>query len=170
MAREAPSPSPRVERCTTAQVLPLRLAVLRDGTPSQDANYSEDELPGAVHLAIREQTGVTSTDGTFSNGLVIATSTWIPRPYPLDQATPPPVAVQLKGMAVAKAAQGQGLGAALLVAGIELATDLGAKCVWARARDSALYFYERRGFKTVGEQFIDEATGMGHHIVVTWLR
>jgi len=103
-------------------------------------------------------------------GQVIATSTWIPRPYPFDEATPPTPAVQLKGMAVAKTAQGLGLGAALLASGIEHATSLGAKCVWARARDSALYFYERHGFETVGEQFIDEATGMGHHVVVTWLR
>lgn len=170
MASETPFLAPKVERCTTAQILPLRLAVLRDGTPSQDANYSEDELPGAVHLAIREQTGGTSTDDTFTSGVVIATSTWIPRPYPFDQATPPTTALQLKGMAVAKAARGQGLGAALLAGGIEHATSLGAKCVWARARDSALYFYERHGFETIGEQFIDEATGMGHHIVVTWLQ
>ena len=170
MASEAPFLAPRVERCTTAQILPLRLAVLRDGTPSQHANYSEDELPGAVHLAIREQTGVTSTDGTFTNGMVIATSTWIPRPYPFDQSTPPATALQLKGMAVAKTAQGQGLGAELLAAGIELATSLGASCVWARARDSALYFYERHGFEVVGEKFVDEATGLSHHIVVTWLQ
>ena len=149
--------APRVERCTTAQILPLRLAVLRDGTPSQDANYGEDTMPGAVHLAIRQE------------GEVAATSTWIPRPYPLDKATPPVSAVQLKGMAVAKAAQGSGLGAELLAAGIEHAKSLGATCVWARARDSALYFYERHGFEIAGDQFIDEATGMGHHIVVTWL-
>lgn len=159
------SSAPRVERCTTAQILPLRLAVLRDGTLSQDANYSEDEFPGAVHLAIREQ-----TDGTSTDGIVIATSTWIPRPYPFDQATPPATALQLKGMAVATTVQSRGLGAALLAAGLELAASLGASCVWARARDSALYFYERHGFDEVGEQFIDEVTGLGHHIVVTWLQ
>jgi hypothetical protein len=38
--------------------------------------------------------------------------------------------------------------------------------VWARARDNALYFYERNGFATVGDQFIDEATGLGHHLVM----
>ena len=159
------SSAPRVERCTAEQVLPLRLAVLRDGTPSQDASYSEDELPGAVHLAIRERSNGNSIDGA-----IIATSTWIPRPYPFDEAIPPAPAVQLKGMAVAKAAQGTGLGTALLAAGRDYATALGAECVWARARDSALYFYEHHGFEAIGEQFTDEATGIGHHIVVTWLR
>ena len=170
MASEVRSSAPRVERCTTAQVLPLRLAVLRDGTPSQDANYSEDEFPGAVHLAIRERSNGNSIDGNSMDGAIIATSTWIPRPYPFDQAIPPALAVQLKGMAVAKTAQGSGLGAALLAAGKDHATALGARCVWARARDSALYFYERHGFEAIGEQFTEEATGMGHHIVVTWLR
>lgn len=170
MINEACSSVPKVERCTIAQILPLRLAVLRDGTPSRDANYSEDTMPGAVHLAIREARAAQQTGGDFSDGPVIATSTWIPRPYPFDQATPPATALQLKGMAVAKTAQGSGLGTALLAAGIEHATALGAKCVWARARDSALYFYERHGFEEVGEQFIDEATAMGHHVVVTWLQ
>lgn len=175
MSNVVRSSAPRIERCTTAQVLPLRLAVLRDGTPSQDANYSEDELPGAVHLAIRERTNGDSVDGNpidgnSIDGAIIATSTWIPRPYPFDEAIPPAPAVQLKGMAVAKAAQGTGLGTALLAAGRDYATALGAECVWARARDSALYFYEHHGFEAIGEQFTDEATGIGHHIVVTWLR
>ncbi len=170
MVSETPFSAPKVERCTTAEILGLRLAVLRDGTPSLDANYSEDTMPGAVHLAIRDDRANEQTGTDAVAGQVIATSTWIPRPYPFDQATPPTPAVQLKGMAVAKTAQGLGLGAALLASGIEHATSLGAKCVWARARDSALYFYERHGFETVGEQFIDEATGMGHHVVVTWLQ
>jgi len=38
--------------------------------------------------------------------------------------------------------------------------------VWARARDSALYFYERRGFEVHGDGFMDEPTAMPHHIVL----
>jgi hypothetical protein len=41
----------------------------------------------------------------------------------------------------------------------------GAGIVWARARDSALKFYEKNGFTTVGDAFLDEATGMSHHLV-----
>jgi len=29
-----------------------------------------------------------------------------------------------------------------------------------------LYFYGRNGFATVGDQFIDEASGLGHHLVM----
>lgn len=149
-----PDPTPPawvVERCSTLEILPLRMSVLRDATPSRDPRYEQDDLEGTVHLAVRD------------NDEIIATSTWYPRPWPHDPSVP---AVQLRGMAVAKHVQGRGLGGVVLRAGIHHARALGAQYVWARARDSALYFYERHGFTVVGDGFIDEATGFGHHLVV----
>jgi GNAT superfamily N-acetyltransferase len=73
--------------------------------------------------------------------------------------------VQLKGMAVDDTLQGGSLGAALIEHGITHARSGGARLVGARARDSALYFYERRGFAVTGDGFMDEPTGMPHHIV-----
>ena len=69
-------------------------------------------------------------------------------------------------MAVAKKLQGSGIGAELLSAGVSQAEDQGAHYIWARARDSALNFYTRNGFAVFGEQFVDDATGMGHHLVM----
>ncbi|MEI7882556.1 MAG: GNAT family N-acetyltransferase [Actinomycetota bacterium] len=135
----------------TSEVLVLRMSVLRDGTPSQDPRYAEDDTEGSVHLGIRE------------SGVLVACSTWLPRPWPLDDGAP---ATQLRGMAVAKNLQSKGLGRILLQAGIDRAVSMGSTYVWARARDNALYFYERNGFKTIGEQFIDEASGLGHHLVM----
>ena len=94
---------------------------------------------------------------------MVACSTWLPRPWPLDQSAP---ATQLRGMAVAKHLQSQGLGNILLQAGITRAKTLESTYVWARARDRALYFYERNGFETIGDQFIDEASGLAHHLVM----
>ena len=140
-----------VEEVPTDEVLVLRMSVLRDGTPSQDPRYAEDDTDGSVHFGIRER------------GVLIACSTWLPRPWPLDIDAP---ATQLRGMAVAKHLQSKGLGRILLDAGITRAKSLNSTYVWARARDNALYFYERNGFTTVGDQFIDEATGLGHHLVM----
>jgi predicted GNAT family N-acyltransferase len=42
--------------------------------------------------------------------------------------------------------------------------------VWARARDSAIGFYERAGFTVVGDVFVDDATGLDHHLVVLELQ
>jgi GNAT superfamily N-acetyltransferase len=140
-----------VEQVPTAEVLVLRMSVLRDGTPSQDPRYAEDDTEGSVHLGIRD------------SGVLIACSTWLPRPWPLDVEVP---ATQLRGMAVAKHLQSKGLGRILLDAGITRAKSLNSTYVWARARDNALYFYERNGFAIVGDQFVDEATGLGHHLVM----
>jgi GNAT superfamily N-acetyltransferase len=140
-----------VEEVPTSEVLVLRMAVLRDGTPSQDPRYADDDTEGSVNLGIRE------------SGLLVACSTWLPRPWPLDQTAP---ATQLRGMAVAKHLQSKGLGNILLQAGITRAKTLESTYVWARARDRALYFYERNGFETIGDQFIDEASGLGHHLVI----
>jgi len=140
-----------VEQVPTAEVLVLRMSVLRDGTPSQDPRYADDDAEGSVNLGIRE------------SGILVACSTWLPRPWPLDQSAP---ATQLRGMAVAKHLQSKGLGCILLDAGISRAKSLDSTYVWARARDNALYFYERNGFKTIGEQFIDDASGLGHHLVM----
>ena len=141
----------RVAQVSTEDLLPLRMAVLRDGTPSQDPRYKQDEYPGCVHL------------GIYENQELIACSSWIPQEWPLDEHLP---AVQLKGMAVAKHLQGSGVGAELLRAGVQRAEDDGAHYIWARARDSALKFYTQNGFDVFGDQFIDEATGMGHHLVM----
>jgi GNAT superfamily N-acetyltransferase len=139
-----------VRQLPLEQVLDLRVRVLRRGTPFTHANYPEDSYPDAVHFGI-----VRDSD-------VIATSTWFSKECPEAQGVP---AVQLKGMAVDDTLQGGGLGAALIEHGITHARSLGVRLVWARARDSALYFYERRGFAVTGDGFMDEPTGMPHHIV-----
>ena len=148
------SMSNNVEQLTLNKVLPLRVEVLRKGTPTGHCSYPEDSYDDAVHLGI-----VRDRD-------VVATSTWFNKACPLQDDL---LAVQLKGMAVSERLHGAGLGEQLIAAGIALAADRGASLVWARARDSALGFYIKCSFTAVGDGFIDEPTGMPHHIVVRHL-
>ena len=131
-----------------ADIMELRVRVLRKGTPVSHCNYPEDKLPDVVHLAI------------FGSDGAIGTSTWFSKECP---ERPGVRAVQLKGD---EHLHGAGLGALLVNSGLGLARSRDAEIVWARARDSALGFYERLGFEAVGDGFIDEPTGMPHHIVV----
>lgn len=144
----------RVEELTIADILDLRMSVLRRGTPSQSATYAEDDDPSTRHLGVR-------IDDT-----VVACSTWVQRSYPLDTGRK---AMQLKGMAVADHLQGTGIGRDVLLAGIALAEQLHCDYVWARARNSAMGFYVRNGMNVVGEEFVDEATAMPHHLVMKLL-
>lgn len=143
-----------VERVSFEDIHELRVRVLRKGTPVTHATYAEDDYDDVVHLGIRE------------NNHVVATSTWFSKECPEQTGVP---AVQLKGMAVDDLLQASGYGRALIDAGLSLAVERGALLVWARARDSALGFYEKCGFRSVGEEFIDEPTAMPHHIVIRHL-
>ena len=144
----------------TADILPLRLKVLREGTPSKDPRYAEDDLDITRHIAL------------FDSDEIIATSTWLTRDFPQISLVIPDLqlpGVQLRGMAVDHHLQGCGIGAQLLNHGVAYAKSLGAGLVWARARDSALRFYEQNDFRVVGDAFNDEATGMSHHLVVRFI-
>lgn len=133
------------------EIMGLRIAVLRIGTPVTTCDYPEDLYDDVVHLGIRR------------NGTVIGTSTWFAKECPEALGE---TAMQLKGMAVDTQFHGQGLGALLIDAGITHARTRSIQLVWARARDSAMGFYERCGFTSMGEQFIDGPTAMPHHIVL----
>jgi predicted GNAT family N-acyltransferase len=132
----------------------LRGRVLRDSTASREVTFDGDGLPTTAHLGI--------ADGDR----VVAVSTWLVAPF-TDR--PGATAVQLRGMATEPSLQGQGLGAMLLDAGLRRARTDGADLVWARARTSALAFYLAHGFVAVGQEFIDDTTGLPHVIVARQL-
>jgi GNAT superfamily N-acetyltransferase len=129
----------------------LRRIVLRDGTASDQVVFDGDTLDTTFHLGLR------------LGGEIVAISTWLARRYP-DRPEEP--GYQLRGMASDPSHRGEGLATRLLVAGIERCRSEGATLVWARARDSALTFYEGRGFERVGAGYVDLTTGLPHHDIV----
>lgn len=137
---------------TAAETHPLRRSVLRTGTRSDVVEFEGDDLPTTFHLGARTGTGE-----------LVGISTWMQRAYP-DR--PAQVGYQVRGMATDPTHRGSGAGAAMLRAGVERCRELGADVVWARARDTALGFYERHGFTTVGLGYTDLTTGLPHHDIV----
>ena len=146
------TPNFQVAIVSTAETYALRTAVLRADTPTTDPKYAEDSKPGTVHLGIFDE-----------NKTLIATSTWVINPW---QDDPSAKAIQLRGMAVATSNQKSGLGKLLLDAGISHAKKHDSKYIWAKARDSALDFYLRNSFVSVGDGFTEGVTQMPHHLVV----
>ncbi len=69
---------------------------------------------------------------------------------PIDKHT-----IQLRQMAVSHALQGKGIGRVLLEFAENIARDRGYSKMMMHARDTALGFYERSGYKIVGEEFIE---------------
>jgi len=140
---------------TSLEVRPLRLEVLRAGMVNQTVHFDGDDDPTTIHLGAFDQD---------QNN--VGVSTWMQRPFPLATEHK---ALQLRGMATAVNVQGQGIGALLLVAGQSHGREVGAHLIWANARDAALNFYNRHGYSTVGEGFIETVTQLPHHKVVKYL-
>jgi len=138
-------------RISAAETHDLRRRVLRTGDPAAAVEWVGDDDTGTFHLGIRDRAGV-----------VVAVSTWMHRPDPVDPAVQ---ATQLRGMATDPALEGRGLGSRLLEAGIERCRARDDEVVWANARVTAVGFYERAGFSVVGAEFETAATGLPHRMV-----
>ncbi|UAY51715.1 GNAT family N-acetyltransferase [Ferruginibacter albus] len=72
-------------------------------------------------------------------------------------------ALRLRQMAVQKKLQGKGIGESILSFAETLARDKGYKTIMMHARNTAIGFYERFGYKVNGDQFIEVNTP--HHIM-----
>jgi GNAT superfamily N-acetyltransferase len=132
-------------------VRPVRHRVLRDGWPESSVHTPLDDSPATWHLA--------AMAGDEAVGVV----TVFPEAYP---ARPDLTAERFRWMAVLPAWQGAGVGGALMRRAAEIAFEHGAELLWAHGRDSAQGFYKGMGFRVEGDGFIDEVTGLGHHLVV----
>ena len=118
----------------------LRSRVLRDGRAHE--GFAEDGDATTIHLA--------AVDGDR----VVGVATFVPR----DDGW-----WQLRGMAVDTERQGRGIGRAILDEAETRLRALGASGVWANGRDTALGFYERAGWRVVGDGY--DMTGRPHHRV-----
>ncbi|MBN9382369.1 MAG: GNAT family N-acetyltransferase [Chitinophagaceae bacterium] len=68
----------------------------------------------------------------------------------MDQNT-----MRLRQMAVPGSMQGKGIGRALMIFAENIARDLGYKKLCMHARKTALGFYEKLGYTTNGEEFVE---------------
>lgn len=127
----------------------LRRRVLREGRPGADVCFPEDDVDGAVHLAVADAEGALRAVASFS-----------PQSAP---HRPDARAVRLRGLAVEPRLQQAGLGRMLLGVAAERFRRQGYEVLWANGRDTVLGFYRRLGWQAVGEGFL--IAGNPHHVV-----
>jgi GNAT superfamily N-acetyltransferase len=129
-------------------ILPLRHAVLRAGMPVDAARFQGDHDPSTLHLA------------GWLDGEVTACLTVHRQPYHERPAW------RLRGMAVAGAQQGRGLGSALLRdLHARLDSGDGPHLIWCNAREIAVRFYQRHGYAIASARF-DIPTAGPHYVMV----
>ena len=71
--------------------------------------------------------------------------------------------VRLRQMAVPLKLHGKGIGASIIGFAENIARDKGYRCITMHARDSAIGFYEKFGYRIVGEQFYEVT--LPHHVM-----
>lgn len=145
-----------IEVVCAKRVLPLRHAVLRAGLPATTARFEQDEDPQTLHLAAIEG-GNDAEDA----GEVVGCVTLI------REALDSEMAWRLRGMAVAGAYRGRGVGAALLhevdrQVGAQAREGRGPSLLWCNARTQAIGFYERQGWTTISDRF--DVPNSGPHV------
>ena len=119
----------------------LRRQVLRpDHSPGD--RLPGDDLRDGVHL------GAVDDDGTVLCTCFVYLD---PCPWLPDRTH----AWHLRQMATLPAHRGQGLGTGVVAAAVDLVTQRGGDLLWCSARESAVAFYERLGFKREGAVFAD---------------
>ena len=135
---------------------PLRHSVLRPHQRLDEMHYRGDDLPGTIHLAAFD-----TQAGPADEQPIAIVSLYI-TPKPGDGR---PTDYRLRGMAVAPAWQGRGVGSALIRACLTEVARLGGTRVWCNARDTAKGFYTAMGFDFHGDQF--DIVDIGPHYLMS---
>jgi GNAT superfamily N-acetyltransferase len=148
-----PEPQPQivVARVPPPVTYPLRQRVLRPGRALAAARLDVDDDPRTATFAARTPTGeVVGTVVVYPEACP-----WLPdRPH----------AWRLRGMATEPGLRSRGVGRRVLEAALEHITKEGGELVWCKARVPAQRFYERAGFATHGEPWVDPE--IGPHILM----
>ncbi|CUI71000.1 GNAT family N-acetyltransferase [Cognatishimia activa] len=121
-----------IKRISDAETLPLRHKVLWPNHPIEQSKVEGDET--ASHFG-----------GFLDGGLVCVASLFE------DDG------IRLRKFATDPDYQGQGFGSEMLAYLLERAKETDATFFWFDARESALPFYERNGFKPEGPRFFKNA-------------
>lgn len=142
------SHAPRIRKVSAEDVYPLRLLVLRPNRTLADCVWAQDKDPDTAHFAAEIAGHIVG----------IASIAICPR------ESDPPNTWRLRGMATEPSKQGQGIGTMVLAACLAHARSKQGALMWCNARTSALAFYRKHGFETVGDEF--ETPGVGPHFVM----
>lgn len=132
------------------QARSIRREVLRPRGPESEVAYPGDACELARHF------------GAFEEEKLVGVASFLPEPCPEQDGA---AAWRLRGMATMQSAQGRGVGGQLLLYGVECVLRQGATVIWCYGRASARTFYERHGFRVLGEEFALPQSGP-HYLLI----
>ena len=123
---------------------------LRAGRSRSTALFPHDHAKGTYHFAARSEQKIIGIVSYFN--------------IQHDQLQDNLFSYQLRGMAVEKAYQQQKIGQSLLNSSMASLQLKKAGLIWCNAREESWRFYQKNGFKTLGEFFL--IPDVGQHILM----
>jgi ribosomal protein S18 acetylase RimI-like enzyme len=148
-----------VIRVDVGDTLALRQAVLRPHQTLDEVALPGDDDPSTAAFAAVDAAG-----GLLS----VARVTLEAAPFPTGELSSAGTREwRLRGMATQPDARNRGIGSAVLQAAINYVGARGGGLLWCNARVPAVGLYQRAGFTTHGEEWLDP--DIGPHVVM-WRR
>ncbi|CDF80511.1 acetyltransferase, GNAT family protein [Formosa agariphila KMM 3901] len=127
-----------VKTITTLDTYTVRQPILRPGRPLKDCEFINDNHADTFHLGLYKKSNLI--------GVVTFMKTNSDLFLEVNQ-------YQLRGMAILEEFQGLQYGNLLIKNGETKIQSIQADLIWLNARETALKFYQRNGYKIIGEPF-----------------
>lgn len=139
----------KVKEIKAEDTYPVRHSELRKGRPLEECKFVGDEIKTTIHI------------GGFYQNQLIAVATFLKQNHTDHNFQN---AYQLRGMAVVREYHKKGFGKILLTFAETLLLRKSIRCIWMNARISAVAFYKKLGYNTIGDVF--EIPKIGAHYVM----
>ena len=142
-----------IKEITATTAYDVRHPVLREGKPLDSCHFDGDQLPTTFHL------------GYYTNEQLVGVVTLLEKEHAELTVEK---AFQLRGMAVLTNFQKRGIGDALVKRAEEMILARGGTFIWMNAREIAVPFYEKLGYKKHGNPFSIPKIGL-HFVMIKTL-
>jgi len=137
-----------IKQINAKDTYPLRIEILRKGI-AKNYTFKEDSHKTSLHLGAINKQQIIGILSLIKNN----------HPYFNHQNC-----YQLRGMAVSKKFQKQGIGKLLIKKSLDTVSKITINTIWCNARENAIGFYLKMGFQTKGKPFTIEDIGV-HYVM-----
>ena len=138
-----------IKEISSSDTISVRHPVLRAGKPIDSCRFDGDDLDTTKHFGIFEEENLVGVISIFKNNHAYFENN---------------DCYQIRGMAVLENFQKQGLGEKLLMHSEEYIRNQKSSLIWFNARQTAVGFYEKLGYKKNADAF--EIQDVGTHYVM----
>ncbi len=140
----------KILQVNSRDIINIRHKMLRNEFPKSECIFAGDDNEQTFHLA-----------GLNTNNEIVSAASFY---YENNPNLKDEHQYRLRGMATIDEFQRKGYASALISSALPIAKQNMCSLIWCHARDSALEFYKKRGFKSHGKHF--EIPKIGKHLLM----